>query len=100
MWFGEQAQSTKQSRGYQTGQQYQATPLQSRGYQTGQQYQATPLQSRGYQTRQHAQSPSPSSYRTDEFDTSLLFYSANTTINNFTEDSQEEDYNFALLPKS
>ncbi|XP_049880397.1 uncharacterized protein LOC126376883 [Pectinophora gossypiella] len=96
--FGEQTQSTTwQSRGYQTGQQYQATPLQSRGYQTGQQYQATPLQSRGYQTGQHAQSPSPSSYRTDEFEAT---YSTNTTINNFTDDSQEEDYNFVLLPNS
>lgn len=75
----------------------QSTPLQSRGYQTGQQYQATPLQSRGYLTGQHAQSPSPSSYQTDEFETT---YSANATINNFTDDSQEEDYNFALLPNS
>ncbi|XP_075982203.1 uncharacterized protein LOC142980613 [Anticarsia gemmatalis] len=63
----------------------------------GEQYQATPLQSRGYQTGQHAQSPSPSSYRTDEFEAT---YSTNTTINNFTDDSQEEHYNFALLPNS
>ncbi|CAK1545215.1 unnamed protein product [Leptosia nina] len=79
------------------GEQTQSTTFQSRGYQTGQQYQATPLQSRGYQTGQHAQSPSPSSYRTDEFEAT---YSTNTTINNFTDDSQEEDYNFALLSNS
>lgn len=75
----------------------QSTTWQSRGYQTGQQYQTTPLQSRGYVTGQHAQPPSPSSYQTDEFETT---YSANATINNFTDDSQEEDYNFALLPNS
>ncbi|CAG5004989.1 unnamed protein product [Parnassius apollo] len=79
------------------GEQTQSTTWQSRGYQTGQQYQATPLQSRGYQTGQHAQSPSPSSYRTDEFEAT---YSTNTTINNSTDDSQEEDYKFALLPNS
>lgn len=71
------------------GEQIQSTTLQSRGYQTGQQYQAIPLESRGYQTRQQ--------YQADEFEAT---YSANTTINNFTDDSQEEDYNFALLPNS
>lgn len=85
MRFGEQTQSTP----YQTRQQYQATPLQSRGYETGQQY--------GYQTAQHAQSPSPSGYRTDEFNAT---FSTNTTVNNFTDDSQEEEYNFALLTSS
>ncbi|CAH1969925.1 unnamed protein product [Acanthoscelides obtectus] len=77
MRFGEQSQSTTwQSRRLPTGQQYISTPSESSEYQTGLQVQPLP--------------PSPSGYQTAE-------YSSNTTFSNFTDDSQEEEYNFALL---
>lgn len=74
------------------GEQAQSTIWQSRGYQTGQQYQLTPLQTRGYQTGLQTQSPSPSGYQTTNLETT---YSSNTTVHNFTDDSQEEEYNFS-----
>lgn len=93
MRFGEQTQSTTwQSRGYHTGQQYQSTTMQSRGYQTGLQAQS-PSPSE-YQTGLQIQSPSPSGCQTAEFETTYL---SNTSVSNFTDDNQEEEYNFAVI---